>query len=167
LILGSKGYSLVETGFLAGVYPAVWGVGQLFTGRMGDTYSRKLLLCLGMLLQGAGVAALYFTDSYAIMLAALATVGIGTAMVYPTFMTLVADNTHPVQRSQSLGIFRFWRDFGYVAGAVAAGLFSDKFGPEVVLLGTGIMTIGAGVFSALRMQRHPLATLAHHVTNKA
>ncbi|MBF9253432.1 MFS transporter [Pontibacter sp. 172403-2] len=167
LVLGAQGYSLVEIGFLAGVYPAVWGIGQLFTGKIGDTYSRKQLLCLGMLLQGVGIAALFFTGSYNVMLAALATVGAGTAMVYPTFMTLVADNTHPSQRSQSLGIFRFWRDFGYVAGAVAAGLFSDKFGAEAVLLGAGILTVGAGVFSALRMQRHPLKTFAHNVTQKA
>jgi len=167
LVLASKGYSLVEIGFLAGLYPAVWGIGQLFTGKIGDNYSRKQLLCLGMLLQGIAIAALFFTDSYAVMLVALATVGIGTAMVYPTFITLVADNTHPSQRSQSLGIFRFWRDFGYVAGAVAAGLFSDMFGAEVVLLGAGIVTVGAGVFSEIRMQQNPLASVAHTTAKKA
>ncbi|WP_162054305.1 MFS transporter [Pontibacter pamirensis] len=156
MVLSSKGYSLVEIGFLAGIYPAVWGIGQLFTGKLGDTYSRKKLLCLGMLLQGMAIAALFFTNSYALMLLALAVVGVGTAMVYPTFLTLVADNTHPSQRSQSMGIFRFWRDFGYVGGAVAAGIFSDLFGAEVVLLGAGIGTIGAGVFSGIRMLEQPL-----------
>lgn len=155
VVLASKGYTLVEIGFLAGVYPAVWGIGQLCTGKLGDTYSRKQLLCVGMLVQGVAIAALYFTNSYTVMLLALAAVGAGTAMVYPTFLTLVADNTHPRQRSQSLGIFRFWRDFGYVGGAVAAGLFSDLFGAEVVLLGAGILTIGAGVFSEIRMVPQP------------
>ncbi|MCC9166865.1 MFS transporter [Pontibacter harenae] len=163
LVLGAKGYSLVEIGFLAGVYPAVWGIGQLFTGKIGDMYSRKQLLCLGMLLQGIAIATLFFTSSYTIMLAALATVGAGTAMVYPTFLSLVADNTHPSQRSQSLGIFRFWRDFGYVAGAVAAGVFGDLFGAEVVLLGAGILTITAGVFSEMRMRRQPVAAVANKV----
>lgn len=158
MVLGSKGYSLVEIGFLAGVYPAVWGIGQLFTGKLGDTYSRKQLLCVGMLLQGLAIAALFFTNSYAVMLFALAAVGAGTAMVYPTFLTLVADNTHPSQRSQSLGIFRFWRDFGFVGGAMAAGIFSDMFGAEVVLLGAGIVTLGAGVFSEIRMLEQPVAT---------
>ncbi|GAB3536709.1 MFS transporter [Pontibacter brevis] len=158
MVLGSKGYSLVEIGLLAGIYPAVWGIGQLFTGKLGDTYSRKKLLCLGMLLQGGAISALFFTGSYTLILIALAAVGTGTAMVYPTFLTLVADNTHPSQRSQSLGIFRFWRDFGYVAGAVAAGLFSDMFGAEAVLLGAGILTAGAGIFSELRMVRQPLSS---------
>ncbi|RDV16038.1 MFS transporter [Pontibacter diazotrophicus] len=152
VVLATKGYSLVQIGFLAGVYPAVWGIGQLFTGKLGDAYSRKQLLCMGMILQGVAIAALFFTNSYAIILFALAAVGAGTAMVYPTFLTLVADNTHPSQRSQSLGIFRFWRDFGYVAGAVAAGFFSDMFGAAAVLLGAGLITISAGVFSGVRMQ---------------
>jgi len=158
VVLGVKGYSLVEIGFLAGIYPAVWGIGQLFTGKLGDSYSRKQLLCVGMLLQGMAIGALFFTGSHTVMLLALATVGIGTAMVYPTFLTLVADNTHPSQRSQSLGIFRFWRDFGYVAGALAAGFFSDMFGAEAVLLGASVVTIGAGVFSEIRMKEQPVAS---------
>ncbi|WP_242917920.1 MFS transporter [Pontibacter liquoris] len=157
LVLAAKGYSLVETGFLAGVYPAVWGIGQLFTGKLGDTFSRKLLLCLGMLVQGVAIVALYFAASYTPLLLALAAVGIGTAMVYPTFLTLVADNTHPSQRSQSMGIFRFWRDFGYVAGAVAAGLFSDLFGMDTVVLCAGLLTIGAALFTQLRMRRPAFA----------
>ncbi|GHA56219.1 MFS transporter [Pontibacter akesuensis] len=167
LVLAAKGYSMVEIGLLAGIYPAVWGIGQLFTGKMGDSYSRKLLLCLGMLLQGVGIAALFFTSLFTLMLLSLATVGIGTALVYPTFLTLVADNTHPVQRSQSLGIFRFWRDFGYVAGALAAGYFSDNFGAEVVLLGSGLVTIGACVFSAVRMCQHPVTDVAQHQSRNA
>ncbi|MHA6248749.1 MFS transporter [Pontibacter sp. CAU 1760] len=158
VVLSSKGYTIVEIGFLAGIYPAVWGIGQLFTGKLGDSYSRKQLLCIGMLVQGAAVATLFFVGSYATMGLALAAVGLGTAMVYPTFLTLVADNTHPSQRSQSLGIFRFWRDFGYVAGAIAAGIIGDLFGAEVVLLGAGLLTVGVGLFSEVRMQRTPVAS---------
>ncbi|WP_347158078.1 MFS transporter [Pontibacter chitinilyticus] len=152
VVLASKGYSLVQIGFLAGVYPAVWGIGQLFTGKLGDTLSKKHLLSIGMLVQGTAVAALFFADSYTAMLLTLAAVGAGTAMVYPIFNAVVADNTHPSQRSQSLGIFRFWRDFGYVGGAVAAGLFSDMFGVSAVLLGAGLLTISAGIFSQIRME---------------
>ncbi|OKL38531.1 hypothetical protein [Pontibacter flavimaris] len=67
--------------------------------------------------------------------------GAGSAMVYPNFLAVVAENTHPVQRPQSLGIFRFWRDFGYVAGAVAAGVFSDLFGLGTVIIGTAMLTV--------------------------
>lgn len=151
VLLATKGYSLAEIGLLAGIYPVVWGLGQLVTGRLGDIYCKKQLLSLGMLLQGISIALLLFSGSYPVLVTALVVLGAGTALVYPNFLSVVAENTHPNQRPQSLGIFRFWRDFGYVAGAVAAGLFSDLFGLEAVLLGTALLTVGAGVLSEVRM----------------
>lgn len=151
VLLATRGYSLAEIGLLAGIYPVVWGLGQLVTGRLGDIYCKKQLLSLGMVLQGIAIALLLFAGSYAVLVTALVVLGAGTALVYPNFLSVVAENTHPNQRPQSLGIFRFWRDFGYVAGAVAAGLFSDLFGLEAVLLGTALLTVGAGILSEVRM----------------
>lgn len=151
VLLMSKGYTLQQVGLLAGVYPAVWGLGQLVTGRLGDVLCKKQLLSVGMMLQGIAIGVLFFSQAYALVIAALVLLGAGTALVYPNFLSVAAENTHPEQRPQSLGIFRFWRDFGYVAGAVAAGVFSDLFGVEFVLLGTAILTIGAGVLSQVRM----------------
>ncbi len=151
VLLSTKGYSLTETGLLAGIYPVVWGLGQLVTGKLGDVLCKKQLLSLGMMLQGVAIAMLLFAGSYPLLVAALILLGSGTALVYPNFLSVVAENTHPSQRPQSLGIFRFWRDFGYVAGAVAAGAFGDMFGLEAVILGTAILTVGAGLFSEYRM----------------
>ncbi len=151
VLLSTKGYSLTQTGLLAGIYPAVWGLGQLVTGKLGDILCKKQLLSMGMMIQGVAIAMLLFADSYPILVAALVILGAGTAMVYPNFLAIVAENTHPSQRPQSLGIFRFWRDFGYVAGAVAAGMFSDLLGLNAVIIGTAILTIGAGVLSEVRM----------------
>jgi MFS family permease len=151
VLLMSKGYSLSETGFLAGIYPVVWGLGQLVTGKLGDVLCKKQLLSVGMVVQGIAIGLLFFADSYPILVSALAILGAGTALVYPNFISVVAENTHPTQRPQSLGIFRFWRDFGYVAGAVVAGIFSDLVGLQAVLLGTAILTVSAGVLSEMRM----------------
>ncbi|MFD2247374.1 MFS transporter [Pontibacter ruber] len=151
VLLASKGYTLAETGLLVGIYPAVWGLGQLVTGKLGDVFCKKQLLSLGMMVQGVGIALLLMADVYVVLVAALVILGAGTALVYPNFLAVVAENTHPKQRPQSLGIFRFWRDFGYVAGALAAGVFSDLFGLGAVLIGTAILTIGAGVLSEVRM----------------
>src|SRR5688572_6822052 len=123
VLLSTKGYSIKEIGLLAGIYPVVWGLGQLVTGKLGDLLCKKQLLSLGMMLQGMAIAGLLFTSSYPVLVTALILLGIGTALVYPNFINVVAENTHPFQRPQSLGIFRFWRDFGYVAGAVLAGIF--------------------------------------------
>jgi MFS family permease len=151
VLLATKGYSLAQTGLLAGIYPVVWGLGQLVTGKLGDLVCKKQLLSLGMMGQGIGIALLFFAGSYPVLVSALVLLGAGTALVYPNFLAVVAENTHPSQRPQSLGIFRFWRDFGYVAGAVAAGVFSDVFGLPAVLLATALLTMGAGIWSELRM----------------
>lgn len=151
VLLASKGYTLTQIGFMAGVYPAVWGIGQLITGKLGDILCKKQLLSIGMMVQGLAIGMLFLSDTFGVILTALATLGAGTALVYPNFLAVVADNTHPSQRPQSLGIFRFWRDFGYVAGAIAAGVFSDLFGLGAVLLGTATLTVGAGVVSEMRM----------------
>lgn len=151
VLLSTKGYSLTETGLLAGIYPVVWGLGQLVTGKLGDVLCKKQLLSVGMMLQGVAIAMLLFAGSYPILVSALVILGAGTALVYPNFLSVVAENTHPSQRPQSLGIFRFWRDFGYVAGAIAAGIFGDLFGLEAVILGTAILTVGAGLLSEYRM----------------
>ena len=151
VLLNSKGYSLTQIGLFAGIYPVVWGLGQLVSGKLGDLVCKKQLLSLGMMLQGFAIAGLLFSASPALLVMALVLLGLGTAMVYPNFITVVAENTHPSQRPKSLGIFRFWRDFGYVAGALAAGLFSDLLGLETVIVGTAVLTVGAGILSEIRM----------------
>jgi MFS family permease len=151
VLLATKGYSLAETGLLAGIYPVVWGLGQLVTGKLGDVLCKKQLLSMGMLFQGIAIALLLFANVYPLLITALVLLGAGTALVYPNFLSVVAENTHPSQRPQSLGIFRFWRDFGYVAGAVVAGIFSDMFGIESVIIGTAALTMGAGLLSEIRM----------------
>ncbi|TPE46238.1 MFS transporter [Pontibacter mangrovi] len=151
VLLISKGYAMAEVGLLAGIYPAVWGLGQLVTGRLGDILCKKQLLSVGMMVQGVAIALLLFAGSYLMLVLSLILLGAGTALVYPNFLSVVAENTHPQQRPQSLGIFRFWRDFGYVAGAVAAGVFSDLWGLNAVLAGTAVLTLGAGLSAERRM----------------
>ncbi|WP_439882694.1 MFS transporter [Pontibacter sp. MBLB2868] len=151
VLIISKGYSLAETGLLAGIYPAVWGLGQLITGKLGDVLCKKQLLSLGMMLQGVAIGMLLLADNYQLLVAVLAVLGAGTALVYPNFLAVVAENTHPDERPQTIGVFRFWRDFGYVAGAVAAGVFSDIFGISAVIAGIALLTAASGVLSEIRM----------------
>ena len=108
ILLSSKGFSLEEIGIIVSVYPAVWGLGQLFTGKMADKFCKKKMLFTGMLLQA--IALLFFAGAtsftHYIILSAI--LGWGTAMVYPTFLATVAENTHPKDRAKSIGVFRLW-----------------------------------------------------------
>ncbi len=72
--------------------------------------------------------------------------GWGSAMVYPAFLASVAENTHPADRANSLGVFRLWRDLGYTIGAILTGLIADSFGINASVLVIGLITlVSAGI----------------------
>ena len=122
MFLLTKNFNLEQIGVVAAVYPAVWGIGQLFTGKMADVYSKKRLLFWGMLLQAVALIGLLYSPFYWTDIATASLLGWGTAMVYPTFLAAIADNTHPTQRAESIGVFRLWRDLGYAVGALVGGV---------------------------------------------
>jgi MFS family permease len=151
ILLAQKKFDLYEIGIITAIYPAVWGLGQLFTGKMADQYSKKKLLFWGMLLQG--IAILFFvmagTTFHFVFLSVM--LGFGTALVYPTFLATVAENTHPSDRAKSLGIFRLWRDLGYAVGALLTGLIADFYNIEISILVVAALTIFSAMIILKRM----------------
>jgi MFS family permease len=129
LFLATGGASVSDIGLVAGVYPAVWGLGQLWTGHWSDSVGRKPLIVAGMLIQAAALTILAISDAD-VAVAALAAVvlGAGTALVYPTLIAAVSDAVTPLARAPIVGVYRFWRDMGYVAGGLIAGLAADALG---------------------------------------
>ncbi len=151
LLLLSKNFSLEETGLVVAVYPAVWGMGQLLTGKMADHYPKKQLLFAGMLLQAVVLLLLVFATALYQYLILSALLGWGTAMVYPTFLATIADHTHPTIRAESIGVFRLWRDLGYALGAVLTGLLADFWGISVSVASVGLITLFSALLIAKRM----------------
>lgn len=151
ILLLSLNYNSKSIGIIAAIYPAVWGIGQLITGRMADLYSKKKMLFWGMLLQGIAILLIpYFTSFY--QLAIIASIlGFGTALVYPTFLSAIADATSPNQRAESIGVFRLWRDLGYAIGAIVSGIIADFFGVQYAVIGIGIVTILSSLVIQFRM----------------
>lgn len=150
-LLVVKGFSVSQTGVVAGVYPVVWGMAQLLTGRLGDRFCKKQLITAGMVVQGIGLLILAYSATFPPAILAMVFLGLGTALVYPNFLSVVAENTHPTQRAESLSIFRFWRDSGYVAGALLSGILSDGFGISFTLLLVALLTLLAGGLAEWRM----------------
>lgn len=151
IMLLSLNYNAKSIGIIAAIYPAVWGVGQLFTGKMADIYPKKNMLFWGMLLQGVAILLIpYFYSFY--QLVTIATIlGLGTALVYPTFLSAIADATSPKQRAESIGVFRLWRDLGYAIGAIISGIIADLFGVEYAVLTIGVITILSSLVIKFRM----------------
>jgi MFS family permease len=121
LFLAANGASAGQVGLVAGLYPAVWGVGQIFAGRWSDEVGRKPLIVAGMLLQAAALSLLAASDgAVALAVASAVVLGAGTALVYPTLIAAISDAVSPVARASVVGVYRFWRDMGYVAGGLLA-----------------------------------------------
>lgn len=152
ILLATRGFSIEQIGIITAIYPAVWGLGQLFTGKMADFFCKKDLLFTGMLLQGISLVALLFADAMIHFVIVSVSLGWGTAMVYPTFLATVAENTHPSDRANSLGIFRLWRDLGYAVGAVLTGIIADAFGMIASVLIIGVLTIVSAIIIFYRMK---------------
>ncbi|WP_222430204.1 MFS transporter [Gillisia sp. Hel_I_86] len=152
IILLQANYDSQNIGIITAIYPTVWGLGQLFTGRMSDIYSKKAMLFWGMLLQGFAILILPFiTESYIMLIALTFALGIGTALVYPTFLSTIAAATSPAQRAESIGTFRLWRDLGYAIGAIVSGIIADLFGVSMAILSIGAITIVSAMVIKFRM----------------
>jgi MFS family permease len=149
LYLAAHGASVQQIGVVAAVYPAVWGAGQLLTGWLSDHTGRKPLIVVGMLIQAGALALLVMGGgAFVPALAAAALLGIGTALVYPTLIAAVSDAVQPVERAQVVGVYRFWRDFGFVIGALLAGLVADAAGAGTAIGVVAGLTAGSGVWVA-------------------
>jgi MFS family permease len=161
LYLAAEGASVGAIGLVAGLYPAVWGVGQIWAGHRSDTIGRKPLIVAGMLVQ-AGALVVLAASGGEVALAALAAValGAGTALVYPTLIAAISDAVMPTARAPAVGVYRFWRDMGYVAGGLTAGIAADAvgFGGAIGLVAT--LTAASGLWVLLDMPSKPAPSAA-------
>lgn len=153
ILLLSLSYNTENIGILTAIYPTVWGIGQLFTGKMADHYSKKRMLFWGMLLQGIAILLLPLTEGFYPLAVISAVLGLGTALVYPTFLATIADATNPKQRAESIGTFRLWRDLGYAFGAIISGIVADMFGVEYAILLIGVLTVLSSLIIKIRMPK--------------
>ena len=149
LFLASAGAGVGEIGLIAGLYPAIWGIGQIWTGHWSDQVGRKPLIVAGMLIQAAALTVLAASGGRVEIAAISATgLGIGTALVYPTLIAAISDNVTPVARAATIGVYRFWRDMGYVFGGLLAGVTADGLGFDGAIGVVAGLTLLSGLWVA-------------------
>jgi MFS family permease len=151
LYFASQGASLKEIGWLAAIYPGVWGLGQLGTGALSDRTGRKPLITAGMLTQALGIVVVLAGDGFAWWAGGAVLLGLGTAMVYPTLLAAIGDVAHPAWRASSVGVYRLWRDGGYAVGALLAGILADALGLGWAIGVVAALTFASGVVVAVTM----------------
>jgi len=152
LIFAGAGMTLTQIGMLAALYPAVWGICQLFTGALSDRIGRKGLIVAGMWVQAAAIALITVMASFYWFAAGAVLLGIGTAMVYPTLLAAIGDVVNPAWRASTVGVYRLWRDMGYAIGALLSGLVADWYGTTAAMWLVAALTFLSGVVAAVRMR---------------
>lgn len=154
LLFISLGLTLEGVGWIKAIYPIIWGAGQIITGPLTDRIGRKPLIVWGMFVQVLGHIVIGFEWLPPLTSGLLGSVflGIGTAMVYPALLVAVSDVSHPAWRASSLGVYRFWRDMGYAAGAVMSGLVASWLGLVWAVHVAGIVTFISGVIVWVTMR---------------
>jgi MFS family permease len=151
LFFAAAGLNMRQIALLAFVYPATWGIVQLWTGALSDRVGRKRLIVGGMLVQGVALASMVLVHGFPAWLLVGIVLGVGTAMVYPTLLAVIGDVARPSWRGSAVGLYRFWRDSGYAVGALLAGVLADAFGMAIAIATVGMVTIGSGILAAVRM----------------
>ena len=156
IFFAAHGLSVGRIGVLAAIYPAVWGLGQLYTGGLSDRIGRKPLIASGMLTQALAIAWMAATSGFWAWAAAAAVLGAGTAMVYPTLLAAIGDVAHPTWRARSVGIYRLWRDAGFAIGALLAGILADLISIQAAIYSVAGLTAISGFVVITRMyEPHP------------
>jgi MFS family permease len=151
LFFAAGGLTVGQIGVLSFLYPAVWGVLQLWTGALSDRWGRKGLIAGGMLLQSVALAGIAITRGFVPWAAGAALLGAGTAMVYPTLLASIGDVAHPRWRGSAVGVYRLWRDGGYAVGALVAGVLADFFGMGAAIGVVAGLTLLSAVQVLVRM----------------
>jgi len=147
----AAGLSISQIGILAAIYPAVWGLGQLYTGALSDRIGRKPLIVGGMIVQALAIAWIGATSSFTTWAVGAVLLGAGTAMVYPTLLAAIGDVANPTWRARAVGVYRLWRDSGFAVGALLAGILADLVSITAAIYAVAALTGLSGVLVAIRM----------------
>lgn len=147
----AQGMSVSTVGVLAAAYPASWALLQPFTGAASDRFGRRGAIVGGMLVQGAGLAVIAFSAAFAGWLTGVILLGAGTALTYPVLIAAAADNAH--LHASRIGLYRFWRDMGFVAGALLIGQLADHFGTSTALRTLALAPLASGIYAAIAFGR--------------
>jgi MFS family permease len=153
IYFASIGYSISDIAFLKALHPGIWGALQLVTGTLSDKVGRKILIYPGMIVQGIGVwIVLLSANSFIGIIVGMSFLGIGTALVYPTLLAAISDVASPKWRATSLGVYRFWRDLGFVFGAIGVGFIADLSSSSIAIQLVAWIAIASGIFVLLIMK---------------
>ncbi|MER6030838.1 MFS transporter [Streptomyces sp. NPDC001851] len=102
-------------------YTVPYAALMLLLGAIGDKYSRRGALVLGLVVFGGGAVAGYLADSAATVIAARAVMGVGAALIMPATLSLLAATFPRAERAKAIVLWTATAGLAIAAGPVVAG----------------------------------------------
>ncbi|GAP57911.1 multidrug resistance protein 2 [Arthrobacter sp. Hiyo1] len=146
-----------SAGWALAVFAGGNALALTFSGRMADSFGRKPMMLLGLIVTGLATATIGLTGNLPAFFAASAAAGFGSGLLNPAQQAAVGDI---IGRGRSggkvLAVFQMASDAGAIVGPVLVGLVADGLGYGWAFGATGgILLLAAVGWSAARepMQR--------------
>lgn len=157
----NQAQTLIQASAIIAIYGVVWGASQLITGPLSDKWGRRGLIVGGFWLCAFASLGFVWVETPLAWSILAAIMGFGMAMLYPTLGAAVADVSEPKSRASMLGIYRFWRDFGYALGALLMGIIAFYTASIIwPFYFVGIMMLLSGLWVFLALNKpHPIKQL--------
>ncbi|MGW4914314.1 MFS transporter [Streptomyces sp. NPDC004270] len=102
-------------------YTVPYAALMLLLGAIGDKYSRRGALILGLVVFGGGAVFGYLADSAATVIAARAVMGTGAALIMPATLSLLAATFPRHERAKAITLWTATAGLAIAAGPVVAG----------------------------------------------
>ncbi|MER5530327.1 MFS transporter [Streptomyces sp. NPDC002677] len=115
------GLSSADLQWVIDGYTVPYAALMLLFGAIGDKYSRRGALILGLVVFGGGAVFGYLADSAATVIAARAVMGTGAALIMPATLSLLAATFPRRERAKAITLWTATAGLAIAAGPVVAG----------------------------------------------
>ncbi|MDC2960849.1 MFS transporter [Streptomyces gilvifuscus] len=122
------GLSSADLQWVIDGYTVPYAALMLLFGAIGDKYSRRGALLLGLTVFAGGAVFGYLADSAATVIAARAVMGTGAALIMPATLSLLAATFPRAERAKAITLWTATAGLAIAAGPVVAGALLKNHG---------------------------------------
>ncbi|MFF9278567.1 MFS transporter [Streptomyces griseosporeus] len=122
------GLSSADLQWVIDGYTVPYAALMLLLGAIGDKYSRRGALVLGLVVFGGGAVSGYLADSATAVIAARAVMGVGAALIMPATLSLLAATFPRAERAKAITLWTATAGLAIAAGPLVAGALLEDHG---------------------------------------
>ncbi|MFE7979562.1 MFS transporter [Streptomyces shenzhenensis] len=153
------GLSGADLQWVIDAYTVPYAALMLLLGAIGDKYSRRGALVLGLVVFAGGAVSGWLADSSTAVIAARAVMGVGAALIMPATLSLLAATFPRAERAKAITLWTATAGLAIAAGPVVAGALLRHYGWSSTFL-INVPVAAVAIVAALVLV--PPSRAAHH-----